>query len=79
MCEKGNIEGDSSSMGTLVNGSEVFNECNSVTAASGDSGSTNRVSNLNFGPKFRVLKRTDQVSVIKISHFVICNLSIKNR
>jgi hypothetical protein len=62
MCEKG-ISEKNSSMGTLTNGSEVFNEflneC-SVTA-SGDQGSGNRLPNLNFGSKFRVLKRTDQV------------------
>jgi hypothetical protein len=47
-------------MGTLVNGSEVFNLNNAD-----DSGSSNRSTNSNFGPNFRVLKRTDQVSVKK--------------
>jgi len=62
MCEK-EISEKNNSMGTLTNGSEVFNEysneCN--VTASGDLGSGNRLANLNFGSKFRVLKRTDQV------------------
>jgi hypothetical protein len=55
MCDK-----ESETMGSLVNGSDVFvdnNEENSM------SGASNRTQNTNFGPNFRVLKRTDQVKV----------------
>lgn len=51
MCDNNPVSGD---MGTLVNGSEVFED---------NSGSSNRSSNTSFGSKFRVLKRTDQVTM----------------
>ena len=50
MCDNNQVFGE---MGTLVNGSEVFED---------HSGSSNRSASSSFGPKFRVLKRTDQVS-----------------
>jgi hypothetical protein len=59
MCDQQNSE--ENSMGSLTNGSEVFSDnsedCNFIAAE--DDG--NRIVNQNFGQKFRVLKRTDQV------------------
>ena len=57
MCDKANSE--ENSMGSLTNVSEVFSDNSEDFIAAEDDG--NRIVNQNFGQKFRVLKRTDQV------------------